>query len=60
MSVFCMAFLECFLLQESHPLFKQEGQSNCITCFNPFPNSRFQTSKLKEFADDNFRFDENG
>ena len=28
---------------------------------NPFPNEKFWTpSKLKEFADDNFRFDENG
>ena len=28
--------------------------------FNPFPNDKFKTSKLKEFADDNFRFNENG
>ena len=29
--------------------------------FNPFPNDKFWTpSKLKEFADDNFKFDENG
>ena len=28
---------------------------------NPFPNEKFWTpSRLKEFADDNFRFDENG
>ena len=28
---------------------------------NPFPNEKFWTpSKLKEFADENFRFDENG
>ena len=28
---------------------------------NPFPNDEFQdSSKLKEFADDNFKFDENG
>ena len=25
-----------------------------------FPNDRLQTSKMREFADDNFRFDENG
>ena len=29
--------------------------------FNPFPNDKFKTpSKLKEFADDNLKFDENG
>ena len=28
--------------------------------FNPFPNDKFYSSKLKEFADDNFKFDENG
>ena len=29
--------------------------------FNPFPNDKFWTpSKLKEFTDDNFKFDENG
>ena len=29
--------------------------------FNPFPNDKFLESfKLKEFADDNFKFDENG
>ena len=29
--------------------------------FNPFPNDKFWTpSKLKEFADNNFKFDENG
>ena len=28
---------------------------------NPFPNNKFWTlSKLKEFADNNFEFDENG
>ena len=28
---------------------------------NPFPNDKFlDSSKLKEFADDNFNFDENG
>ena len=28
---------------------------------NPFPNDRFlDSSKLKEFADDNLKFDENG
>ena len=28
--------------------------------FNPFPNDKFNSSKPKEFADDNFKFDENG
>ena len=29
--------------------------------FNPFPNDRIlDPSKLEEFADDNFKFDENG
>ena len=27
---------------------------------NPFPNRKFFTSKLRKFADDNFKFDENG
>ena len=28
--------------------------------FNPFPKDILNSSKLKEFADENFRFDENG
>ena len=28
--------------------------------FNPLPDDKFKTLKLKEFADDNFNFDENG
>ena len=31
-----------------------------MSLFNPFPNNKFQTSKLKEFADDNNRSDEHG
>ena len=27
---------------------------------NPLPDDRFKTSKLKDFADDNFKFDESG
>ena len=27
---------------------------------NPFPEDKFKTSKLKEFADDNYNFHENG
>ena len=30
------------------------------SCINPLPDDKFYTSKLKEFADDNFKFDENG
>ena len=29
-------------------------------CFNPLPDYKFYSSKLKEFADDNFKFDESG
>ena len=28
--------------------------------FNPLPDNKIYSSKLKEFADDNFKFDENG
>ena len=28
--------------------------------FNPLPDDKFHSSKLKEFADDNFKFDDNG
>ena len=31
-----------------------------IASFNPLPDDKFYSSKLKEFADDNFKFDENG
>ena len=31
-----------------------------VPSFNPFPKEKFYTSKLKEFADDNLIFDENG
>ena len=30
------------------------------TLFNPFPTTILDTFKLKEFADDNLKFDENG
>ena len=33
---------------------------NDLLSFNPFPNNTLNSSKLKEFADDNFKFDENG
>ena len=29
-------------------------------CINPLPDDKFQTCKLKGFADDNFKFDKNG
>ena len=32
-----------------------------LSYFNPFPKDKFShSSKLKELADDNFKFDENG
>ena len=32
-----------------------------FTSFSPFPNNKIlDSSKLEEFADDNFKFDENG
>ena len=32
-----------------------------LKSFNPFPNSKIlDSSKLREFADDNFKFDKNG
>ena len=31
-----------------------------VSEFNPLPDDKFYSSKLKEFADDNFKFDENG
>ena len=35
--------------------------SSIYTHFNPFPNDKFlDSSKTKEFADDNFKFDGNG
>ena len=30
-----------------------------VRVMNPFPNDKFKTSKLEEFADDNFKCDEN-
>ena len=30
-----------------------------VTC-NPFPNDKFYSSELERFADDSFKFDENG
>ena len=33
----------------------------CFVEFNPFPNGQIlDSSKLKEFADNNFKYDENG
>ena len=35
--------------------------SNNTSSFNPLPNDKIlDWSKLKDFADDNFKFDENG
>ena len=41
------------------------GGVECEPCpdkrgLNPFPNDKFYTSKLPEFAEDNLKFDENG
>ena len=38
-------------------------QSSGSDCLNPFPNNKFRnldSSKMKEFADDNFKFDKYG
>ena len=34
--------------------------SKFFNLVNPFPNNKFNSSKLKEFADGNFKLDENG
>ena len=42
---------------------KQYAPPSGVAAFylNPFPNNKFlDSSNLKEFADDNFKFDENG
>ena len=31
-----------------------------ILRFNPLPDDKFYSSEMKDFADDNFKFDENG
>ena len=37
------------------------SENNTISSsFNPFQNDKFISSKFKEFADDNFKCDENG
>ena len=48
-----LLFLQCFL-----PI----NDKLChLSHINPFPNDKFWTlPKLKDFADNNFRFDENG
>ena len=39
----------------------ENGAGLCPRTFNPLPDDKFlDSSKLKEFADDNFKFDENG
>ena len=35
-------------------------QYSFIFSFNPFPNDKFYSTKLKEFADDKIKFNENG
>ena len=36
------------------------GPFQIFNFLNPFPNDKFETSKLKKFAGDEFNFDENG
>ena len=40
-----------------NPKFREAADDNWIMVINPFPNNKFKTSKLKNFADENFRFD---
>ena len=39
---------------------KDLHNDSAVIFFNPVPNDKFETSKQKEFADDNFKFDEIG
>ena len=54
------------LLQKYKTLERQISERVCckvftMAFFNPFPNNKFlDSSKLKEFAEDNFKLDENG
>ena len=44
-----------------HQVFlQQQPQKHVSIVVNPFPNDKLYSLKLKEFADDNFKFDENG
>ena len=44
-----------------HRLQQNESGFHFLVTFTPFPNDKFlDSSKLKEFADDNFEFDESG
>ena len=47
-------------LKFGHGYVPDNHPQNGMDRFNPFPNDKFKTSKLKEFADDNFKFDYNG
>ena len=49
--------------QEEEFLFKMTSDKDSARreiFVNPFPNDKFNSSKLKEFPDDNFKFDEYG
>ena len=49
------------LLINTDFLLLTHGFQSVNTLLNPFPNDKFlDSSKLKEFADGNFNFDENG
>ena len=61
-----LLFPQCFAPIQRHFNSATHGLLYAITLgwnkskFSPFPNDRFlESSKLKEFADDNFEFDEN-
>ena len=49
-----------FIWHCNKPLAPRFSQRISELCVNPFPNDKFQTSKLKALADVNFKFDENG
>ena len=53
-----IVFVLCLKHSSTNP-----GLQKVFYCFidlKPFPNDKFYTSKLKEFADDIFKFDEIG
>ena len=50
--------MDLHFMHKRKPL--QKLSRSTSTWFNPFPNDKFHSSKLKQFADDNFNFDGNG
>ena len=51
-----------FFLYYSHHISQwKKTEIDCTKHLNPFPNEKIlDSSKLEEFADDNFKFDKNG